>query len=890
MMHAEARLLDLVGAMEDLKAMRNRVLREIELQEEKGKQRTQKVQAWLDKVLDMDQCTNQLVIDFSRCFVTGCCSLNIYSRLNGSRKATKFKKEIDELMKEKNHLSVLAKRRPSNPVIDMPISTTNIGIMIGSNLRIVRDCLADKTFGIIGIYGMGGIGKTTLMKEIERSIDDWNMGFDYVIYVRASYEHHVEDLRDCIAEQLSLCEPSMETIFKFLKYKNFLLLLDDLWEELDITVLGIPDPRDNSVITTLYKHKVVFTTRSKQVCDCMRADKKIKLECLDKDEGWQLFKENLAMNLEDVPSIEEVAREVANLCGGLPLALIMVGRAMSNQTWLAKWNLMLDQLQGRHLSSLCESMLLYLRSSYDSLAHETLQQCFLCFCLWPKRKLILIEDLIKCWLGFGLIYYFDSISEAYMHGCYIIKVLEEASLVITHDNRTVVEVHEVIHDMAQWIASRAEGDHIAWFVKQNIIFEQLSSEEMETWIQLERVSIINCDMNSLPELQCQCPSLLSLSIQHNQRLENLPKIFLRQMPNLTYLNLSSTGIDELPTEITHLFNLEFLDISRTRIKSLPHELGNLKKLKCLLCGYLFLGKLQAGLLSNLCNLQVLDLYPYGCVEPKELEILRGFKSIGMRASSNEILQQLSDLPIVNINIQEIEGLQTLQFSSLTSEGHGWPKEFQIRSCTTIQNLVITHGTKISLKFLKLFDLPKLRSFVWRIEPKEVLPVLQLVQIEECHSLTSLHWVLHLPLLRALLLKNCDAMEELVNGEVGEIEEDDAITTFPKLKYLTILGLPKLVKISHCTLDFPHLSKVHLEGCPSLKRLPFKPGIVNNRGLFIKCEKIWWEKLEWDDATIPSQFCSNSSEDEEIADFFVGGVRPLGHRDFLEIFGFDEVML
>ncbi|XP_039116669.1 putative disease resistance protein At1g63350 [Dioscorea cayenensis subsp. rotundata] len=134
------------------------------------------------------------------------------------------------------------------------------------------------------------------------------------------------------------------------------------------------------------------------------------------------------------------------------------------------------------------------------------------------------------------------------------------------------------------------------------------------------------------------------------------------------------------------------------------------------------------------------------------------------------------------------------------------------------------------------------------------------------------------------------MEELVNGEVGEIEEDDAITTFPKLKYLAILGLPKLVKISHCTLDFPHLSKVHLEGCPSLKRLPFKPGIVNNRGLLVKCEKKWWEKLEWDDATIPSQFCSNSTEDEEIADFFVGGVPPLGHRDFLEIFGFDEVIL
>ncbi|XP_039116668.1 disease resistance protein RPS2-like isoform X2 [Dioscorea cayenensis subsp. rotundata] len=892
MMHAEERLLDLVGAMEDLKAMRNRVLREIELQEEKGKQRTQKVQAWLDKVVDMDQCTNQLVIDFSRCCVTGCCSLNIYSRLNVSRKATKLKKEIDGLMNEKNNLSVLAKKRPSKPIIDMPISTTNVGIMTGSNLRVIRDYLGDKTFGIIGIYGMGGIGKTTLLKEIERSIYDWNMGFDYVIHAKASYELHVEDLRDCIAEQLSLCGPSRETIFKFLKYKNFLLLLDDLWEELDITVLGIPDPHDESYVTTLYKHTVVFTTRSNKVCDCMKANKKIKLECLDKDEGWQLFKENLAMDLEGKPFIEEAAREVANLCGGLPLALVMVGQAMSNKTSTTEWNFILDQLWSGLCSSLCESMFLYLRSSYDSLANKILQQCFLCFCLWPKKKLISTEDLIKCWLEFGLISCFDSLSEAYMHGCYILEILEEASLVVTHDNKRVAKVHEVIHEMAQWIASRAGGgSHKPWFVRQNITSEQLSSEEVEAWFQLERVSIVNCNLNCLPELQFECPSLLSLNIQHNRGLKNLPKIFFQQMSNLAYLNLSFTGIHEFPASIMDLCNLEFLDISCTRINSLPNKLGNLKKLKYLFCGYLFLGELQVELLSSLHSLQVLDVYPYGYVESNALFILRqrGVKGIGMCVSSNYILEQLSNLPIVNINIKYINGLSTLHFSSLTSEEHGGPKELQISFSVAIQNLVINNKSKTSLKLLRLYQLQNLRSFVWTIEPKEVFPMLQIVQIEACFSLTSLHWVFHLPLLHALLLQDCYKMKELVNEEEREIKEDDVITTFPKLKYLKIVRLPKLVEISSCAIDFPHLSKVHLEDCPNLKRLPFKPDIVSNQGLLIKCERKWWERLEWDDANVHSQFCSNSTEDEEIAEFFVGNVPAFGHKDLPRKFGRHEVL-
>ncbi|KAH7666254.1 P-loop containing nucleoside triphosphate hydrolase protein [Dioscorea alata] len=885
-MQAEVRLLDLVGAMEDLKAMMNSVLREIELQEGKGKQRTQNVQAWLDKVVAMDQCTNQLVIDFSRCCVTGCCSLNIYSRLNASRKATKLKKEIDELMKEKNHLSVLAKRRPSNPVIDVPISTTNVGIMIGSNLCIVRDCLADKTFGMIGIYGMGGVGKTTLMKEIERSIDDWNMGFDYVIYVRASYEHHVEDLRDCIAEQLLLCEPSREAIFKFLKYKNFLLLLDDLWEELDITVLGIPDPHDESyVATTLYKQKVVFTTRSKKVCDCMKADKKIKLECLDKDGGWQLFKENLAMDLEGKPFIEEAAREMVNLCGGLPLALIMVARAMSNKTSTTEWNFILLQLWSGLSSILGESMFLYLRSSYDSLANKILQQCFLCFCLWPKKKLISTENLIKCWLEFGLISCFDSLSEDYMHGCYILEILEEASLVVTHDNKKVAKVHEVIHEMAQWIASRAGGgSHKPWFVRQNVTLEQLSSEEVEAWFQLERVSIVNCNMNYLPQLRFECPSLLSLNIQHNRGLKNLPKIFFQQMSNLTYLNLSFTEICEFPAAIKFLCNLEFLDISCTRINSLPNMLGNLKKLKYLFCRYLHLGELQAELLSSLHNLQMLDVYPYGYVESNALFILRwrGVKGIGMCVSSNYILERLSGLPTVNINIKYIDGLSTLHFSSLTSEEHRGPKELQISFSVVIQDLVINNRSKTSLKLLRLYQLQNLGSFVWTIEPKEVFPMLQIVQIEACFSLTSLHWVFHLPLLRALLLQDCYKMKELVNEEEREIKEDDVITTFPKLKYLKIVRLPKLVEISSCAIDFPHLSNVHLEDCPNLKRLPFKPDIVNNQSLLIKCERKWWERLEWDDANVQSQFRSNSTEDEEIAEFFVGNV-PTEDEEIAECF-------
>lgn len=128
-----------------------------------------------------------------------------------------------------------------------------------------------------------------------------------------------------------------------------------------------------------------------------------------------------------------------------------------------------------------------------------------------------------------------------------------------------------------------------------------------------------------------------------------------------------------------------------------------------------------------------------------------------------------------------------------------------------------------------------------LSQKKVFPMLQLVQIEACFSLTSLHWVLHLLFLCVSFLKNCYKMKELVNGEKREIKGDDAITAFLKLKHLTIVHLQKLVKINSwvfllkinsCELDrFPTFFWGSLGDCPNLNRLPFKATIVNNQGLF-----------------------------------------------------------
>ncbi|CAA7041581.1 unnamed protein product [Microthlaspi erraticum] len=60
--------------------------------------------------------------------------------------------------------------------------------------------------GIMGMYGMGGVGKTTLLMQINNKFSEERCGFDFVIWVVVSKELHVEKIQDEIAQKLVLVE------------------------------------------------------------------------------------------------------------------------------------------------------------------------------------------------------------------------------------------------------------------------------------------------------------------------------------------------------------------------------------------------------------------------------------------------------------------------------------------------------------------------------------------------------------------------------------------------------------------------------------------------------------------------------------------------------------
>ena len=78
---------------------------------------------------------------------------------------------------------------------------------IESNMKDVWSWLLSGEVSCIGIYGMGGVGKTTLVAHIHNQLQDKPDIFFHVCWITMSQELSIHALQDLIAEAFGLCLP-----------------------------------------------------------------------------------------------------------------------------------------------------------------------------------------------------------------------------------------------------------------------------------------------------------------------------------------------------------------------------------------------------------------------------------------------------------------------------------------------------------------------------------------------------------------------------------------------------------------------------------------------------------------------------------------------------------
>ncbi|XP_007036596.2 PREDICTED: probable disease resistance protein At4g27220 [Theobroma cacao] len=510
------------------------------------------------------------------------------------------------------------------PTIGMTLQTTNLEGEIDIK-ELIWEYLMGNVVGMIGVCGMGGIGKTTIMKHINNQLLRESR-FDKVIWVTVSKEFNVVKVQEDIGSALNHYLPNDELeratmLMDILKRKRFVLILDDVWNRISLRDVGIPEP------TLQNGSKLVITSRSIDVCLSMGCEI-LKVQPLSKQESFNLFLNHVGDDVLQLPALEEIVKLIVDQCGGLPLAIVTIAGSMKGVDDVREWRNALNELREcvKSVRGLDNEIFGRLMFSYDRLGDPKIQECFLYCSLYPEDYIIERNELVEKWIDEKLIDEYGSRQAMRDRGHSILNKLENNCLVekVKDFFEKGVKMHDVLRDMA--LSIRSVGPR--FMVKAGMLLRELPSEN--EWTQdLDKVSLMeNSILGIPPHISPKCGFLSTLLLQQNHRFERIPEVFFEHMHGLRVLDLSYTSIQDLPNSISKLENLTTLvlrrcyrlryvpsvaklralrklDLFNTAIEEVPHGMEKLVNLTYLALHSGSLKELPRGILPMLSHLQYL---------------------------------------------------------------------------------------------------------------------------------------------------------------------------------------------------------------------------------------------------------------------------------------------
>lgn len=811
---------------------------------------------WLERVEDLKREAREIK-NGNR----GSCSLNYFARCHFGREAIKALEKAKELAGQGEGLvqDARARPRPVHPNVDHEDRLWGMESYKEKVLKFVND--QDYGSRLLGIWGMGGVGKSSLLKLLVYSSTS-NPIFDVILFVKAGWGCTVGQLQHAIAQNMGLPSVPNETsqeaiICSHLNDKSFLLLIDDLWGYLDLEAVGIPMPL-GKVPDSHHQRKLVFTTRRLNVCGSMGCrNNTIRMKCLGGEDAWKLFESKAGEDLVNEHGIRRHAKEIVEECGGLPLALCMIGHLMSTKKYQWEWRSTIDLLKNSTLHEITdthEDLFKLLKLGCDNMVVGKKNRFLLCS-LWPENENISSEVLIRWWTGLGLL----DVSNAKDTGYTIINGLVNASLLEKGDTglhsteNSHVKMHKMIHKMALWIVNGhgEDGCKIKWLPKSSY----RSTLAQNKWHTVEKAWVSQEDTSKWHhwDSKVRFRDLKMLVAQHAVSLS----LIIRYFKNITFLDLEGMKIKQFPREMCELIELQHLNLSATTLASLPQLLQNLSKLKYLyIRNNMELQTIPEGLIFGLKNLRVLDLFCTSASHPKD-----------QHPSSllDELASPAIELPMLGFTVQKISDIkklgqlervctQALCMYHFEEENHQATINLEflfdlnelrelaiISSPHSLKDLVAEGGPNDDqwllpyLEILELNNLLKLEKVTW----KNAGMYIRVVTIYKCDNLKEVTWVRHLKLLEQLIIEDCQGMERLIETGAsvqGASLNQTAPASFPRLKKLKLKQLPKLSMICKQACDFKELF-IHVTQCNEMNDIEKH----RYKNVKIDCGEDWWNR-------------------------------------------------
>ncbi|KAG0608202.1 hypothetical protein M758_8G087000 [Ceratodon purpureus] len=711
----------------------------------------------------------------------------------------------------------------------VPIEHDLVGVEDQMNVCITT--IEEFMFGptrLLGLVGMGGIGKTTLAKAIYNhfvgckkfqamsflQIEEAGSSFLKMLQKQLLWDiFHVHDKN----------QGSYNRWFGKISCQGpILVVLDDLRERSDFDQVIL----DKGLLAP--GSCIIVTSRDGHILKAIGGECNFYLhevKPLGSDDSQQLFNFHAFGNGEIPPKFKTLANDVSKACGGLPLALKVVGSNLidkkSDEDLECIWPEAVDTLRED------ANVMNVLRWSYNFLSKQEKMMfldiaCILCG--WFKNEAMEIWKSCKESSCCGVRSPHTSLA----------KLIDKSLIVIDmtkgKERGGVLAMHDLLQELGRNIG-KDDGSHI-WVDQATCMVEAINQEPMKVRAlnvgnggehELESLYFtkmsnlhflildgcyINGDVTTIskklrylrwrqmPVIQrppiLNLSNLISLDFSYSSEVASLwakSNPTLEGCPNLLKLNLEGcTSITTLPDSIGQLSRLQTLDLYRCEnLQKLPGTIGQLTQLELLQIQECKSLESLPDSITALSRMQQLHINTCTSMSkvPETMGLMTGLTQFATDLATEwqaVAVGQLHGLKILIVRNCSDEGITWLDRKSSLAHLHHL-NTFQFQYCPAMSKLPHTIGLLTNLDWLDLWDCENLR----------VLPN----SIGQLKLLTGLH------------LRGCSSLETL----------PDCLGALTSLEVLSIAHCRSLTKLPESIGHLSRLRELWIEGCGELQALP-----------------------------------------------------------------------
>ncbi|XP_051133227.1 putative late blight resistance protein homolog R1A-10 [Andrographis paniculata] len=399
----------------------------------------------------------------------------------------------EEIMKLIDGSQKMNKNNPSPSSSSVPASPANPENTIeglSNELIKLKEKLTghEKKLEIIPIVGMGGIGKTTLARNL---YDDPLIvsHFDKSAWATVSQDYDLNklllDLLQSATGDLSneICREGIHKLilrlYQMLYGRRYLIVLDDIWSSKawDDLKTCFPDNGQGS--------RVVVTTRELSLANYVASEiLHCRMNLLDDDQSWNLLRRKVFREENCPTELEIVGKKIAGDCSGLPLAIHAVGGVLVRlDRCRESWESVADDVrlvvanENEHFSSI-------LSLSYNHLPYY-LRPCFLYMSAFPEDFEVKRSNLIRLWVAEGFVKPIlgKSLEEAAQ--VYLQELVDRNLLLVCREEIKGRVKSYMMHDMMRELCIRKAREEDFLFPSRSST-DDISPEEM---LQSRRLSV-----------------------------------------------------------------------------------------------------------------------------------------------------------------------------------------------------------------------------------------------------------------------------------------------------------------------------------------------------------------------------------------------------------------